>query len=197
MRNFIFLIVLTLCLLACSPSQIISDAASRTSQKAGNIVTTLDEALNTGEVGPKAEPLVKDAQADARCIQAEAQKIIRQIPKIEDKTPLWAQVLMWVAGAFAAIAVCFVLWHLGIGYIVAPILKIGGGTISALAALIPTSTRSAAKFDAEAIINGHASTEQDKVITLRRTSDPLYDAAYVIEANKLKKRAEQPPTSAT
>ncbi len=163
----------------CSAVREISDAAQEVEQQAQGVREDLAAATETGEVGPAAQEHLDAADEKAAVIQGKARKVIRVLPGVKDDEPYWVPVVKWgliAGGLLGALGLCV---YLNVGAVARPVFGLIG-------ALVPNGTRAAAKFDAEAVVEGVVSPEHDKAITTRRVTDPAYDAAFV----KAKKGAE-------
>lgn len=182
----VILLVMVMLLIGCSAAQQISDTAQRVQSSAQRGDMALTEAVGTGEVGPAAMPHVEAAQGEFRAIKADAAGIVKLIPKIEDKTPEWMHLVKWgliVAGIVAALAAAI---YFNIGAVARPFFALFG---RGLAWLIPATTATAAKLDAEAVAANAATEEQHRVITLRRATDPAYDTAFKAARSNAKPKA--------
>lgn len=163
----------------CSAVREISDAAQEVQGRAAGIREDLKAASGTGEVGPAAQVHLDAADAKAVEIHDAAGAVIRAVPGVRDVTPLWYPVVKWglvVLGVLGAFGACV---YLNVGALARPVFSLIGG-------LIPTGTRAAAKFDAEAAAAGELSAAHDKSITARRVTDAAYEAAFL----KAKRAAE-------
>jgi hypothetical protein len=187
MRGFLVVgvVALVVGLGGCSAVREISDAAQRVQEGAQGIREDLRAASETGEVGPGAQAHLVKADGKAAEISRAAGAVIRAVPGVRDETPLWYPVLKWgliVAGLLGGLALCV---YLNVGAVARPVFSLIGG-------LIPSGTRAAAKFDAEAVVEGALSGAHDKSITARRVSDPAYEAAFLkvkreLEGSEVKK----------
>ena len=97
--------------------------------------------------------LAVSSRENASAVQA-------QLPRVQDRTPWWATLLMRVAAVAGILGVIFLLWRTGL------LMAIRSG----LTFLIPAPTRSAARLAAK----GRPETE---VVAALRT-DPKFNAAY-------------------
>jgi hypothetical protein len=167
-----FVLLIALPLAGCSAVREISDAAQRVQAGAQGIREDLQAAQETGEVGPQAQTHLNAAGIKAGEISRAAGAVIRAVPGVHDNTPLWYPILKWgliVAGVLGGLALCV---YLNVGAVARPVFSLIGG-------LIPSGTKAAAKFDAEAVVAGALTPEYDKSITARRVSSPAFDAAFI------------------
>jgi hypothetical protein len=103
--------------------------------------------------------------------QARIGGVQENVGRLQDPVPAWmrlAQTLMYVS---LIVAVVGAMAYLGIGALVRPFMY-------RLGMWIAPSVRTAAKLDAEAVVNRRATEEQHRVITARRTAEPDYNAAF-------------------
>jgi hypothetical protein len=163
----------------CSAVREISDAAQEVEQQAQGVREDLAAAAETGEVGPAAQEYLEAADEKVVAIQGKARKVIRAVPSVRDETPYWAPLLKWGLGAAGVLGLFAMCVYLNVGAVARPVFGM-------LGALVPSGTKAAAKFDAEAVVEGVVTAEHDRAITARRVSDAAYDAVFVKE----KKRAE-------
>lgn len=112
-------------------------------------------------------------------IQKKADYVSLQIPKVKDVIPWWATTIKYLAFLGSALAICFVLWYTGIGFIIKKALWSFG-------LLIPTPTKLRADFDAKAIDEGSASPSRREAIAASRGADPAYNAAFKKHLTKRK-----------
>lgn len=152
----------------------IQSLAQDSESKAESLVTSADQAVTTGQsldpelVKATAEKIVEDQQA----IQDAAEQILtRDVPHLDDKVPYWQRLLKVWAGVAGAGVVLALLIYLGVGRVARPLFQ-------AIGMFIPRAVNAAAKIDAEAVVDGHASEAQHRAITARRTSEPLYDKLF-------------------
>ncbi len=92
-------------------------------------------------------------------------------------TPYWAPLVKWGLGAAGVLGFLGLCVYLNVGAVARPVFGLIG-------ALVPNGTKAAAKFDAEAVVDGVVSAEHDRAITARRVSDAAYDAVFVKEKRK-------------
>lgn len=170
-----FLLCPALLLVGCSATQEISDRAQAVHGKANTVVVELDAAKATGEVGPAAMPHVDAAQQAGREIGVEARSILSRVPDLTDKQSPIVGIIRWTLIVAACVVALIAAIYFNIGAVARPAFALFG---RALSWLIPAQTATAAKLDAEAVASGTATEEQHRVITVRRTTEPGYDAAF-------------------
>jgi len=168
----------------------------------------LANALQTGDVGPLATPLIKSADVHIDSILIESKAIDTNLlriealqkelvnlqgrilkdqastqtvlPTVEDKTPFWAPLVKYGTYAAILIALCVVLWQTGLGLLIKK-------AVWALGVGLPSRT-AAAKLDVEAVESGRVSAPQRERIAAQRASDPAYDAAFKKHKKQLNRK---------
>lgn len=172
------------CCISCSDVQRIADAS-------GVIRTNAESSKARFEriEGNPADP--KAVQADARAGKAEqsriiaaSERIVRALPGVKDVTPWWANLLSWALIALSVIGMVALLWMTGLGAFVKRIL-------AALGLFIPAAERREASLAAKAL-DGDSEVTMREWIAVRRSQDPMFDAAYRRAARDRKARAHAP-----
>lgn len=157
-------------------------------------VSDLSAALDTGEVGPAASPFVDKAisrqgpiQGAASRIQKQADQILDELPRTEDKTPWWASLLGKLGTAGIVIGIIVLLLMSG----ALPAIR---AALAWVGAWIPKPVTQRAKFDAE-IVN---ETDPDQLQTLNReriaaerARDRTYDKAFRKENSRRKAQQQE------
>lgn len=131
-------------------------------------------ALNTNEISAQAQALsdhgrhVGDAVVVDRStkILELAADIHATLPDVEARTPAWMSMLMWMAGAVVAVAVCIILWQTGIGR-----------TIKVLLGWIPAPIEREAKLLKD-VMDPNRQEDLREFVAARRASSPLFDLAW-------------------
>lgn len=105
-----------------------------------------------------------------------AGEIHETLPEVEAKTPAWISMIIYVAWAGIAIAVCVILWQTGIGK-----------TLKILLGWIPAPIEREAKLLRD-VMDPNRPEGLREFVAARRASSPLFDAAW---------RRQQESTTAT
>lgn len=165
-------IVISGCLLACSPT-------ARIAQSNVDIRSTASSSMHRfNEIDKEtatASPNLKFISTEAKVGAREQEYIIRltdgisiELTRVEDSVPWWANLIQWVMIALSILGTGFLLWYLGLG-------KLTQKLFNNLGLMIPERKKSAAKLLDESL------EDPDKVreaIAAMRASDPTFDAAY-------------------
>lgn len=93
-------------------------------------------------------------------------EVVADVPNIQAIPSRWNDTLELVAWALAAIAVAFIVWHLGLGQLT-----------RSLFSWVPRNKRAVAKLLQEAD-DPHKDTELREAIAALRAMDPQIDAAF-------------------
>lgn len=159
----------------------IAEAANAVRREAAYTKQLITMAIDTGEVGPLALPLLEEANKAQDKITNAADITAIAVTKTKDTEPQWLTALKTVGMIVGAVAVCFLFVYLGIGKVVRPIMQRFG--------MMFTPTKSAnAKLDAEKIIEHTATTRDHSQITMNRATDKEYDRAFVYHKRALEKK---------
>lgn len=105
-----------------------------------------------------------------------AADIHETLPEVEAKTPAWISMIMYVAWAGIAIAICVILWQTGLGKM-----------IKVLIGYIPAPIEREAKLLRD-VMDPNRPEDIREFVAARRSSSPLFDLAW---------RRQQGQTSAT
>jgi hypothetical protein len=170
----------------CSAVRQISDAALAVQEQAMAASDDIDAAIESGDVGPKALPHLNSANDRLATIHETAGKVVNAIPYIEDSVPFWQTLIKWGLIAAAVLGVLALAIYSGVGAVARPAFAIFGGWV---AWLIPKATSAAAKFDAEAVVEGGVSLSHDRSITASRVGDAAYE--FVFEKEKANAEAKK------
>ena len=114
------------------------------------------------------------------------------MPFLEDKTPWWATLLMWLAGAGIVLGLLGGAMYLGLGQVIKPAL-------GWLGAMLPRpQTRKLASRDVQALVTyrqRHAQPPTDLVrrIERQRTRSPTYDRLFQRQAKTQGLSGPPPP----
>lgn len=176
--------------LACgcgSGTKKINNAASNSAALARQIEVHADSLRPMVEDRPEAAKHVEGISQAARDIGVEADKIHAAIPTVKDREPWWAQMAGNVAWIVLICLVLFALFYFGLA---APIRAFFVFIGSFVPAILPNRVKSNAKLDAESW-ETNPSPELDKTITVRRASDPMYDAAWKAMKREAAKQAKK------
>lgn len=125
---------------------------------------------------------IKQATAD---IRVEVSRVHEALPKVKDVQPWWAQMLENATWIILGCGVLFALFYFGLA---APIRAFFVFIGSFVPAILPPKAKAAAKMDNESL-EVNWTPELDKTITVRRASDPMYDAAWKAMRRKEQKQA--------
>lgn len=144
--------------------------------EAGFAKAELDEAIATGEVGPKALPLVESASARQDAIVEQAAGVQAAVSRVEDRDGPILRILRYIVVIVAVLGVLFVLIRFGpiVGLVVSWIVAI----VPKARAVIPTKVRDQVKLDAEAMEADPANGRLREAVAVARAQDRLYDAAW-------------------
>ncbi len=165
----------------------INTAASNSAALARQIEVHADSLRPMVEDRPEAAKHVEGISQAARDIGVEADKIHAAIPSVKDREPWWAQML---GNATWIVLICLVLFALFYFGLAAPIRAFFVFIGSFVPAILPNRVKSNAKLDAESW-ETNPSPELDKTITVRRASDPMYDAAWKAMKREAAKQAKK------
>jgi len=101
--------------------------------------------------------------------------IFMTLPNVRDATPWWATLINRVVVAASILGVVFLVWHLGIGYLIKRMFW-------AIGWFIPSGAMRSAEMDLKI---EHDKVTPSEATAARRSGDPAYEAART----KLKKRS--------
>ena len=141
-----------LLLAGCSPTQRIASNAS-------SIRTLAESSRDRFEAAA-----IPEGVAEQAAIIEKAASISIDVAGVRDEVPSWLSTVEWFAIATLAVAVCVLVWQLGLGAIV-----------RRLVGWIPERQRTAAKLLRESV---DGSTNIREAVAAIRSADPLLDAAY-------------------
>lgn len=121
--------------------------------------------------------LIRDAfiTAKAQHIEELAADIHETLPDVEAKTPAWMSMIIYLAWAGLAIAVCVILWQTGLGR-----------AIKVLVGWIPAPVEREARLLRD-VMDPNRKEDLREFVAARRASSPLFDLAW-------RKTSEQPAT---
>jgi hypothetical protein len=161
----IYLLVIALLLSGCSPAQRIAESSQAIRLEASALA----------EHGKKINDTFVVSAANR--IDLLAGGIAVDLSGVEDKTPAWIGMMVWIAIAAVLVASAVILWQTGIGTAIR--LAIGW---------IPRRKTVAASLAVDML--DPSSPEGDReYIAAQRAQDPLFDAAY----RRAKKQKEATP----
>lgn len=181
-HSWLLAAILALTVGGCSAVQSIEKSATRIGDLAVNTKTVLQEAVDTGEVGPEAAPLVEQAISNQDKVLGEVANIHHQLPKVKDKLPLWAEITMWISATLLVLGVLALLLYLGVGKVVRPLFQLAGS-------FIPAPINARAKFDAEAVEQGSACNLHQQGIAVERASNKTYDRAFRYHQRRIRENS--------
>lgn len=141
-----------LLLAGCSPSQRIASNAS-------TIRTLAESSRDRFELASIPEGAAEQAEIIER-----AASISVDVAGVRDEVPSWLSTVEWIALAALAVAVCVLVWQLGVGTL-----------LRRLVGWIPAPKRTAAKLLRESV---DGTTNVREAVAAIRSADPLIDAAY-------------------
>jgi hypothetical protein len=98
-----------------SAKERIGAAAAKVRDESHAAYLELQEAIDTGDIGPKALPLVQSAMARQEIITTQAAAITDQLPNVKDVVPLWRRILGLAIDLAVAAAIAAVLIWTGLG----------------------------------------------------------------------------------
>lgn len=183
MTRFLCSLVACVCLSACTSSkETIQRSATYATGEATAVVSALDAATATGDVGPKARPFVDTARERAGNVLGAASAITQALPGVTDVESWYKVLLKRVAVAAVLVVALWLFWPLLPAFVGWLVVK-----IPRLAFVIPRGIRSLAKFDSEALASAPDSSSHFEATAIRRQASSLYNAAFSIE----KARREQ------
>lgn len=154
-----------LLLAACSPTRQIAIAANDVGDRA-EAIHRLADRIGSTSTEPATVRDAADIVIEARAIQASASRIHRVLPDVEDQTPWWATVLQTGFWAVVVVAVAVIIWQTGIGQ-----------AFRAAIGWIPRRKSQEASLAAAALDPQRAEGLRE-LISAKRVSDPLFDAAW-------------------
>lgn len=131
-------------------------------------------ALNTNEISSQAQALSDHGRhVGDQVVVERSTKIIdlaadihATLPDVEARTPTWMTMLMWLAGAVVAIALCVILWQTGIGR-----------AIKVLLGWIPAPIEREARLLKD-VMDPNRQEDVREFVAARRASSPLFDLAW-------------------
>lgn len=131
-------------------------------------------ALNATEIGHEAQALVDHGRATQDAfVYSHATNILNLVadihatlPDVEAKTPAWMSMLIYVAWAGIAVAVCVILWQTGIGV-----------TVKKLLGYIPAPIEREARLLRD-VMDPNRQEDLREFVAARRASSPLFDLAW-------------------
>lgn len=102
----------------------------------------------------------------AQEIEELAADIHETLPEVEAKTPAWMSMIMYLAWAGIAIAVCVILWQTGLGR-----------AIKVLVGWIPAPVEREARLLRD-VMDPNRKEDLREFVAARRASSPLFDLAW-------------------
>lgn len=163
MLRWLAVIAFVLASAGCSPTQRIAERANSISSRARD-----DEAAWTR--AEKAHPDLSGEAAAGRkraaADIADAAEIHRQLTGVEDQTPWWASMIVWVAAAACMVAGFLILWQSGL---------LSG--LRVLVGWIPRRKMSQAEFAVNMLDPDRPESDREFLAALR-AQDSEFDAAF-------------------
>lgn len=162
----------------------IGDAALLVQRESAIASASLDAAVSTGEVGPKALPHVEKAKESVAAMGGAATSITEALPGVKNVAP-WYEVWLWRIGVGAVVGVgLWAFWPFLPAILAWLIVK-----FPKLISLIPRTVRAMAEFDVQALDTAPPENPVRSSILTNRLKSPLYEAAFKVA----KKKKEQEP----
>jgi hypothetical protein len=163
MFRWFLLLTAILALAGCSPTQKIAERANGIAARAREDEAAWGRAEKAHpDLGKEAKAGRKRADADI----ADVAEIHRQLTGVEDQTPWWASMIVWVAAAAVMTVGFLFLWQSGI---------LSG--LRVLVGWIPRRKMSQAEFAVNMLDPDRPESDREFLAALR-AQDPVFDAAF-------------------
>lgn len=141
-------------------------------------------ALVEESVGDIAEK-ISAARSYQESILASQDKVVNTLPSVVDRESSWLRALKLIALIVAPLALFGLLWYTGAGLLLRRIFW-------SIGLFLPRSTDISAKFDAEAVEEGTASSARREAVAARRAADPAFDVAYKKHQTRIRASSPRP-----